>query len=102
MYECSKRCPECGGEVEWDFTCHTYPGTWQGKETWMSCMPCDSATLYSCVAHNEERCWEDCDEYGMHEGCGWRWTWGLNKGNPRYQENEKKNPLWGEKEMENG
>lgn len=94
MYECSKECPECGGEVEWDFACHTYPQTRDGKETWMSCMPCDSATYYRCVAHSEEKCWEDCFEEEMHEGCGWRWTNGLNSGNPRAVENEARNPHW--------
>lgn len=96
MYEMDANCPRCHGPVEWDFTCHTYPGTWQGKETWMSCMPCDSATLYYCVAHNQERCWESCEDDGFHEGCGWRWTKGLNPNNPRAEENELNNPHWWE------
>lgn len=94
MYECSEKCPKCGGEVEWDFACHTYPQERDGKVTWMACMPCDSATEYRCVAHNEDRCYSDCEEYGMHEGCSWRWTWGLNSNNPRAAENELRNPRW--------
>lgn len=122
MYECSEKCSDCGGDVEWDFTCHTYPQTnttcpindfshsikWNGgnpscldcnldatiKTTWMACMPCDSATEYRCVAHNGDKCDLDCYEYGYHEGCGWRWVNGLNKGNPRAIDNETRNPHW--------
>lgn len=94
MYECSELCPECKGKVEWDFACHTYPQTRDGKVTWMACLPCDSATRYSCVAHNEERCDSDCEEYGYHEGCGWTWTNGLNSNNPRAIDNELRNPRW--------
>ena len=125
MYECSKNCPACGGKVEWDFACHTYPQTscpvgnrdhrvkWWSDEniycvdcdlkarvTWMACMPCDSATQYICQAHNEDRCDSDCAEWNEHEGCGWRWTWGLNPDNPRAVDNETRNPRWGENEME--
>lgn len=119
MYECSKECPECGGKVLWDLACHTYPQTRDNghgshsaneahpgtpcpepKVTWMACMPCDSATRYVCQAHNEDRCDSDCMEWNEHEGCGWTWTYGLNPGNPRAADNETRNPLWGEKEME--
>lgn len=94
MYETDKKCPECNGEVEYDLACHTYLSTWQGKETWMACMPCDSATEYICSAHNEDRCDSDCYEYEYHDGCGWRWTKNLNKSNPRSVDNETKNPHW--------
>jgi hypothetical protein len=89
-----RNCPDCGGQVRSALTCHTYPGTWKGKETWLSCMPCDSATWWFCEAHNEERCFSDCYEYDDHEGCGWSWTEGLNPRNPRAEKNEKKNPHW--------
>lgn len=123
MYECSQECPECGGKIKWDFACHTYPQTsfvcsnkesqnhevkWNdgnpwclscdvesiSKVTWMACMPCDSATRYVCVAHDNNRCFSDCGEYNEHEGCGWTWTWGLNPGNPRAADNETRNPNW--------
>lgn len=94
MYECSQECPECGGKVEWDFACHTYPSERDGKVTWMACMPCDSATRYVCVSHDNNRCFSDCGEFNEHEGCGWTWTWGLNPDNPRAIDNETRNPQW--------
>ena len=42
----------------------------------MSCHPCDSAVTYIC------------------ESCYWSFTHGLNKLNPRTEENEEKRPDW--------
>lgn len=82
-------CPECGGPVEFSWTCHTYPRSRDdGTQQWMSCMPCDSATRYYCVALEDPE-----DEYSDF-GCGWSWTRGLNPNNPRSAENDSKNPHW--------
>lgn len=91
-----RQCPNCGGPVDYSLACHTYPQTSQGKTTWMSCMPCDSAYWWTCEGHNEDRCEPGCYEYGIHEGCGWNWTEGLNPGNPRAIANEENNPHWEE------
>lgn len=108
----SKRvCPECAGPVEADLGCHTWPrnvtrqeGTdedgnprYVQVEQYMACMPCDSATIWSC-----ETRWMDGDELralGKKLGrkvsvCEWSWTEDLNPGNPRYAENETRNPHW--------
>ena len=72
-------CPECGAAVYYDLTCHTWPSTKaDGGVTWMSCMPCDSATYYGCVG----------------EGCRWSYTHRLNPQNPRAVANEAKRPPW--------
>lgn len=97
-----RSCPECGEIVEADLGCHTWPRTITREdgsrhEQWMSCMPCDSATIWSC-----ETRWMDEDELrllGKEKGhpivpCDWTWTEGLNPGNPRYAENETRNPHW--------
>jgi hypothetical protein len=89
-----RSCPECGGDVEADLGCHTWPRNIQRAdgsffEQWMSCMPCDSATIWSC-----ETRWMDEDELGDRVPCDWTWTEGLNPGNPRYAENETRNPGW--------
>lgn len=107
-------CPECGGPVEMDLGCHTWPrrrtvdnghlnhsaneahpGTPcpepEYTEQYMSCMPCDSATIWSC-----ETRWMDEDELEGRTPCDWTWTEGLNPGNPRYPENETRNPHWEE------
>lgn len=88
-------CPDCGGPVSYDLACHTWPQTQDERTTWMSCMLCDSATWWTCCAHNERRCNypPDCVE-GYHEGCGWTWTQGLNPDNPRASDNETRNPHW--------
>lgn len=83
-------CPRCGGPVESDLTCHTWPRTKDdGTVQWMSCLPCDSAVLYYCAGNEDAD--EDSDEYW---GCGWRWTKGLNPQNPRSKENHKRYPGW--------
>lgn len=66
-------CPDCGSEVNWDFTCHTWPGVTGG---FMSCLPCDSATEYYCVS------------------CPWAYVQGLNPHNPRAAHNETRRPRW--------
>jgi hypothetical protein len=76
-------CPECGGPVEASPTCHTWPQTFDGKTTWMVCLPCDSATAWDCDADVND---------GM--GCGWSWTQGLNPRNPRAADNDAKRPSW--------
>lgn len=87
-------CPECGGPVEADLGCHTWPRTITNsdgtkREQYMSCMPCDSATIWSC-----ETRWMDEDELNGRVTCEWTWTEGLNPGNPRAEENETRNPHW--------
>lgn len=91
------KCPDCKGPVSSDLTCHTWPRALEdGTEQWMSCMPCDSATLYYCIAWQPE----DFDDEWMIEGedegsgCGWRWTMGLNPRNPRSAQNDKRRPNW--------
>ena len=70
-------CPECGGKVWWDFTCHTWPQTTaDGKEQWMACLGCDSAIEYLC------------------DNCFWCYTDGLNPRSPRTEANEQKRPAW--------
>ena len=69
-------CPECGGRVEYDLTCHTYG---QG-DRFYACMPCDSAVEYFCASQYD-------DEPGA---CKWRYTHGLNPRNPRAAQNEKR------------
>lgn len=89
-------CPKCGGPVHSYWTCHTWPRTQEdGTQRWMSCLPCDSAVRYYCIAHSDE-CQSDCWDYEDHVGCGWDWTKGLNPNNPRAEENEANNPHWGE------
>lgn len=96
-YSIDKLCPRCEGPVEYDLACHTYPRTRDdGTVQWMSCLPCDSAYRYSCIAWTEE---DELDEWlikgedaGM--GCGWYWTRGLNPGNPRTEENDANRPEW--------
>ena len=73
-------CPECGGRVEYDLTCHTYG---QG-DRFYACMPCDSAVEYFCASQYD-------DEPGA---CEWRYTHGLNPRNPRAAQNEKRRPPW--------
>lgn len=92
-------CPKCGGDVQSDLACHTWPREVEGgRIQWMACMPCDSATRWACISHSDEYCWEDCWSDGFHDGCGWRWTDGLNPGNPRAEENEKNRPDWSKDE----
>lgn len=83
-----RKCPGCGGPVDYMLTCHTYSQRVDdnGTERWMSCMPCDSAYYWYCDG-TEENDWD---------GCGWRWTEGLNPRNPRAAENEENNPHWEE------
>ena len=69
------RCPDCGGIVRYDLTCHTWGGNEDGTG-WMACLPCDSAIYYCC------------------DDCGWSYTDGLNPRNPRSVENEKHRPSW--------
>lgn len=77
--ESPPRCPECGAAVYYDLTCHTWPKRRDdGSEQWMSCLPCDSATEYVCTSVD----------------CRWRYTLGLNPGNPRSAENEAGRPPW--------
>lgn len=77
-------CPRCGGPVEEELTCHTWPQTRpDGTEQWMACLPCDSATEWYCVAGDH------------NEGCGWSWTDGLNPRNPRAAANALNAPLNG-------
>lgn len=72
-------CPDCGGVVYWYLTCHTWPNTGPGgRVTYMSCLPCDSATHYSCYH------------------CDWEYTAGLNPNNPRSAKNEEKRHGWAE------
>jgi hypothetical protein len=75
------RCPECGGRVSYDLTCHTYG---QGDKFY-ACMPCDSAIEYLCVE------WLRDENPGT---CTWRYTHGLNPANPRSAANEGKRPSW--------
>lgn len=73
-------CPECGGEVDAYFTCHTYPGGTRddGSVQWYVCSSCDSAYEFFCLE-------DDCD---------WHYTWGLNPKNPRSEANEQHRPDW--------
>lgn len=48
----------------------------------MSCMPCDSAVYWYCVAGEDD------------DGCGWGWTDGLNPRNPRAAVNAALAPSW--------
>lgn len=74
-------CPRCGGKVHRQFACHTYPRRDDnGKESWMACLPCDSAVLYACDQPPKE--------------CGWSYTNGLNPRNPRAAANEANRPDW--------
>lgn len=92
-----RNCPRCGGPVESDFACHTWPRTRDdGTQQWMACMPCDSATRWSCVEWTEE---DEADKWmikgeDIGSGCGWSWTQGLNPGNPRSEENDLNEPEW--------
>lgn len=102
------RCPDCGSNVDSYLSCHTWPKYSQesGLTTWMSCMPCDSATEWFCVGDAECFCSLDtgviepycyaCGGTGIDEGwgCGWRYTEGLNPDNPRSVENETHRPEW--------
>lgn len=74
-------CPKCKSEqIRYKFTCHTWPTTnWvdgEWKETWKTCVPCDSAYLYFCLE------------------CDWNFTWGLNPNNPRNAVNMLNKPEW--------
>jgi hypothetical protein len=73
-------CPECGREVVYDLTCHTYG---QGDK-WYACLPCDSAVEYICAGQLDD---EPTD-------CRWRYTHGLNPVNPRAIANEESRPPW--------
>lgn len=77
--EVAPSCPECGGPVAYDLTCHTYGQ--DGK--FYACMPCDSAIEYICV-----------NQYDDIGDCDWRYTHGLNPANPRAAKNEESRPPW--------
>jgi hypothetical protein len=86
MTDAAAACPECGGKVVYDLACHTWPQTRPGGGvTFMSCMPCDSAIEYYCVAQYAD------DSPGT---CAWEYTHGLNPRNPRSAANEAKRPAW--------
>lgn len=72
------RCPRCGGPVDYTLTCHTWPQTVDGRTTWMSCHPCDSAIGWYC----------------LDDDCAWEWTQGLNPRNPRAADNDEMEPAW--------
>ncbi len=72
-------CPRCQSQVIYDYTCHTYPGSIRdGKVQWLACITCDSAHWLSC----------------QNESCDWSYTYGLNPGNPRSEQNEGERPEW--------
>lgn len=78
-------CPQCGGPVVGSLGCHTWPQrSADGKEVWMSCISCSSAIDWGCDAETE----------GMLNGCGWNYTEGLSRGNPRSAENDARKPDW--------
>ena len=72
----SERCPDCGGEVRWEYTCHTYPGP---NNMFWACQGCASAIEYFCWGEDE---------------CNWEYVHGLNPGNPRAESNEQSRPSW--------
>lgn len=74
------RCPQCGREVVYDLTCHTYGH----GDRWYACISCDSAVEYICAGQLDEE----------PTGCTWRYTHGLNPGNPRSERNEQYRPSW--------
>jgi hypothetical protein len=79
-------CPECGGTVRFDLTCHTY--AWSDDGTGgKACMSCDSAWLFICAR-------PDPDGDLLEDGCGWSYTWGLNPRNPRAAGNASRRPPW--------
>jgi hypothetical protein len=85
-YNATKPCPECAGPVRWNFTCHTYG--WQEDGTGgMACMSCDSAIEFCCAQ-------PDQDGDLLEDGCGWMYTWGLNRRNPSAVRNEEHRPPW--------
>lgn len=94
-------CPRCNGPVVSNLTCHTWPKNYgTPEERWMSCLPCDSAVRWHCVAWQQED-YQAQDDGWMFEddegvGCGWSWTDGLNPGNPRAAENALNKPDWSE------
>lgn len=70
-------CPECNSEhIYWDYACHTWPKTQDGRTIFMSCLPCDSAIEYRCY------------------DCTWAWNAHLNPKNPRSEENDFNKPDW--------
>jgi len=73
-------CPECGREVVYSLTCHTYGQ--DGK--FYACMPCDSAVDYVCAGQFDDK----------PTGCEWEYTHGLNPRNPRAARNEERRPSW--------
>lgn len=91
-----RTCPWCGSDVVVDLGCHTWPRKVTREdgstfEQFMSCMPCDSATVWSC-----ETFWmiEGDEELQGRTPCNWSWTDGLNPRNPRAEENDERNPHW--------
>jgi len=70
-------CPKCGGKVWYDLSCHTYGGNPDGTG-WKACLPCDSAAYLYCKT----------------DGCPWSYTWGHNKNNPRFANEESRRPSW--------
>jgi hypothetical protein len=73
-------CPECGREVVYNLTCHTYGH----GDRFYACMPCDSAVEYICAGQLDDK----------PTGCDWRYTHGLNPRNPRAEANEHHRPPW--------
>lgn len=83
------RCPQCAGNVHTNDTCHTYPGQIRedGSTQWMACLGCYSATHFYCIGQ------VSVEDYDFDDtGCGWEYTWGLNKSNPRSKINEQSRP----------
>jgi hypothetical protein len=79
-------CPDCGGIVRYNLTCHTWGGKPDGTG-WRACLPCDSAFEFACAL-------PDHDGDLLLDGCGWGYTWGLNPRNPRSVSNETRRPPW--------
>jgi len=74
-----QKCPNCSStNLYWAYDCHTYKSGTNpdGTLRFVSCHPCDSAIRYSCG------------------DCRWTFVHGLNKANPRTEENEKSRPDW--------
>jgi len=85
-YTATRNCPDCGGQVHWDFTCHTYGWAEDGTGG-KACLGCDSAIEFCCAR-------PDQDGDLLEDGCGWAYTWGLSPRNPSFARNEERRPWW--------
>jgi len=83
LYRVDRPCPDCGGRLQWSWTCQTYCT----DGVWWACQGCDSALELACVEWLRE-------DRVSPSACQWHYCYGLNPDNPRANENAIYRPEW--------